>query len=226
MAAVNEPEAANHGASPRFWKLALGSVGVVYGDIGTSPLYALREAMHGAARDGILGEAEVIGIVSLVLWTLVLIVTLKYVVLMLQADNLRRRWDTLSACARSARDRAANPAAPRSRDCRGRALLRRRRDHAGDLGALGRRGTQARDAGLGALRSAHHRHDPVCSFLGAEPRHRAGLSMVRPGYSGVVHDPGRSWIAPRLRSAADLPCDRPDQWRSASSSSTGSCRSR
>ena len=58
MAAVNEPEAANHGAPPHFWKLALGSVGVVYGDIGTSPLYALREALHGAARDGILGDRE------------------------------------------------------------------------------------------------------------------------------------------------------------------------
>ena len=151
MAAVNELEAANHGASPHFWKLALGSVGVVYGDIGTSPLYALREALHGAARDGILGEGEVIGIVSLAA---------------LDADpdrdaqvrcadaagrQPRRRWDTLSACARSARGRAPHPAAPRSGDCRGRALLRRRRDHAGHLGALGRRGAQARDAGLGAL---------------------------------------------------------------------------
>ena len=98
MAAVNELEAANHGAPPHFWKLALGSVGVVYGDIGTSPLYALREALHGAARDGILGDREVIGIVSLVLWTLVLIVTLKYVVLMLQADN-RGEGGTLSLLA-------------------------------------------------------------------------------------------------------------------------------
>ena len=64
----------------------LGSVGVVYGDIGTSPLYALREALHAAGRDG-LAEREVIGIVSLLLWTLILIVTLKYVVLILRADN-------------------------------------------------------------------------------------------------------------------------------------------
>ena len=69
-----------------FWKLVLGSVGVVYGDIGTSPLYALREALHGASADG-LAEREVIGIVSLLLWTLMLIVTLKYVVLILRADN-------------------------------------------------------------------------------------------------------------------------------------------
>ena len=69
-----------------FWKLLLGSVGVVYGDIGTSPLYALREGLRAAGRDG-LDQVEVIGIVSLLLWTLTLIVTIKYVVLILRADN-------------------------------------------------------------------------------------------------------------------------------------------
>ena len=99
MAAVNDLEGGDHPAAPpHFWKLALGSVGVVYGDIGTSPLYALREALHQASRDGILGESEVIGIVSLLLWTLILIVTLKYVVLMLRADN-RGEGGTLSLLA-------------------------------------------------------------------------------------------------------------------------------
>ena len=80
--------AAESGAPPAssFGKLVLGSVGVVYGDIGTSPLYALREGLHAAGRDG-LESSEVIGIVSLLLWTLILIVTLKYVVLILRADN-------------------------------------------------------------------------------------------------------------------------------------------
>ncbi len=80
-----------------FWKLALGSVGVVYGDIGTSPLYALREGLHAAGRDGLTGD-EVIGIVSLLIWTLILIVTLKYVVLILRADN-RGEGGTLSLLA-------------------------------------------------------------------------------------------------------------------------------
>lgn len=81
-------EATAHGeaGSRGFWKLALGSIGVVYGDIGTSPLYAMREAMTAASGDG-LTPSEVIGIVSLLLWTLILIVTLKYVVLILRADN-------------------------------------------------------------------------------------------------------------------------------------------
>lgn len=71
-----------------FWALALGSMGVVYGDIGTSPLYAFREALTaaGAAHGGVQRE-DVIGILSLILWTLMIIVTLKYVLILLRADN-------------------------------------------------------------------------------------------------------------------------------------------
>ncbi|MBP7003692.1 potassium transporter Kup [Amaricoccus sp.] len=84
--------------SAGFWKLTLGSIGVVYGDIGTSPLYALREALHGASRDGLLLAEEVIGIVSLLIWTLVMIVTVKYVLLILRADN-RGEGGTLALLA-------------------------------------------------------------------------------------------------------------------------------
>ncbi len=71
-----------------FWTLTLGSVGVVYGDIGTSVIYALREAMHAAkAAHGEVLREDVISIVSLILWTLTIIVTLKYVVILLRADN-------------------------------------------------------------------------------------------------------------------------------------------
>lgn len=66
--------------------LALGSVGVVYGDIGTSPLYAFKEALRPVSADG-LDRFEVIGIISLMLWTLTIIVTLKYVLFLLRADN-------------------------------------------------------------------------------------------------------------------------------------------
>ncbi len=66
--------------------LTIGAVGVVYGDIGTSPLYAFREALRPAAADG-LTEAEVLGVVSLLLWALILIVTLKYVLFLLRAGN-------------------------------------------------------------------------------------------------------------------------------------------
>lgn len=66
--------------------LALGSVGVVYGDIGTSPLYAFKEALRPVSADG-LDRFEVVGIISLMLWTLTIIVTLKYVLFLLRADN-------------------------------------------------------------------------------------------------------------------------------------------
>jgi KUP system potassium uptake protein len=66
--------------------LTVGAIGVVYGDIGTSPLYAFREALRPAAKDG-LTATEVLGVVSLLLWALILVVTLKYVLFLLRADN-------------------------------------------------------------------------------------------------------------------------------------------
>ena len=63
----------------------LGALGVVYGDIGTSPLYALREAT--AAAGGATDRRAVLGVVSLIFWSLLLVITLKYVVLILRADN-------------------------------------------------------------------------------------------------------------------------------------------
>ena len=71
----------------RFWPLALGSIGVVFGDIGTSPLYALREAVKAAQSHGAGGVEAVLGILSLMVWTMLLIVTLKYVLVLLNADN-------------------------------------------------------------------------------------------------------------------------------------------
>jgi KUP system potassium uptake protein len=66
--------------------LSLGSIGVVYGDIGTSPLYAFREALRPVAEDGVT-RLEIIGLISLMIWTLTIIVTLKYVLFLLRADN-------------------------------------------------------------------------------------------------------------------------------------------
>ncbi|MQX95856.1 potassium transporter Kup [Sinorhizobium medicae] len=71
---------------PQFLALTVGAIGVVYGDIGTSPLYAFREALRPFGPGGV-GRDEVIGLVSLVLWTLTAIVTLKYVLFLLRADN-------------------------------------------------------------------------------------------------------------------------------------------
>ncbi len=85
---VTAPEEAGHGHTKAgFWSLAIGSVGVVYGDIGTSPLYAFREALGPSRSDGVLLEEEVIGTASLIIWALVLIVTINYVSILLRMDN-------------------------------------------------------------------------------------------------------------------------------------------
>ncbi|MFZ2872111.1 potassium transporter Kup [Zavarzinia sp.] len=80
----------DHGAQSERAKLialAIGSVGVVYGDIGTSPLYAFREALLHTASRGPVTEPMVLGVLSLILWSLILVVTVKYVILLLRADN-------------------------------------------------------------------------------------------------------------------------------------------
>ena len=71
-----------------FWALTVGSVGVVYGDIGTSPLYAFREAVLAAiGPGGTVTREAVLGVLSLIVWSLIIVVTLKYVVILLRADN-------------------------------------------------------------------------------------------------------------------------------------------
>jgi KUP system potassium uptake protein len=69
------------------WTMALGSVGVVYGDIGTSPLYAFREAVVAAVESGPVTRDIVLGVLSLILWALIVVVAIKYVLLLLNADN-------------------------------------------------------------------------------------------------------------------------------------------
>jgi KUP system potassium uptake protein len=70
------------------WALTLGSIGVVYGDIGTSPLYAMRESILAATSGNQApNEPIVLGILSLIIWALLLVVTAKYVLILLRADN-------------------------------------------------------------------------------------------------------------------------------------------
>jgi len=73
--------------STSFWALTLGSIGVVFGDIGTSPLYAFREAVANAAHGQPVTRVIVLGVLSLILWALFIVVTTKYVLVLLRADN-------------------------------------------------------------------------------------------------------------------------------------------
>jgi KUP system potassium uptake protein len=86
MAPAADSELSHASSSRSLFALALGSVGVVYGDIGTSPLYAFREALKPIAHDGVT-RVEIIGLISLMIWSLTIIVTLKYVLFLLRADN-------------------------------------------------------------------------------------------------------------------------------------------
>src|ERR1700759_1921152 len=64
-----------------------GALGVVYGDIGTSPLYALKEAARAAAHGGALTHDAILGVASLIFWALILIISVKYALLIMRADN-------------------------------------------------------------------------------------------------------------------------------------------
>ena len=96
-----EEQAHGHGSGSTGAKatvgLAIGSIGVVYGDIGTSPLYALKESLHHSAQHGLV-RSDVIGIVSLLLWAIMIVVTIKYVVFIMRADN-KGEGGTLSLMA-------------------------------------------------------------------------------------------------------------------------------
>jgi KUP system potassium uptake protein len=78
--------------------LILGALGVVYGDIGTSPIYAFREALHVSSGGGPAARSDVLGLLSMIVWALTLIVTIKYVVFVLRADN-KGEGGTLSLMA-------------------------------------------------------------------------------------------------------------------------------
>ncbi|HEY3791332.1 MAG TPA: potassium transporter Kup [Bradyrhizobium sp.] len=84
---VSSAETQEGSVASGFWALTLGSIGVVFGDIGTSPLYAFREAVAAAAHGQPVTRTLVLGVLSLILWALFIVVTAKYVLLLLRADN-------------------------------------------------------------------------------------------------------------------------------------------
>ena len=79
------PATTDHGSDSTL-KLALGAIGVVFGDIGTSPLYAFRETFaghHPLTPD----QMHIYGVLSLIFWSMMLVVTIKYVMIIMRADN-------------------------------------------------------------------------------------------------------------------------------------------
>jgi KUP system potassium uptake protein len=73
---------------PRAWApVAIACMGVVFGDIGTSPLYALNVAAKAASPAGQVSSDAVLGIVSLIFWSLIVVISIKYAILIMRADN-------------------------------------------------------------------------------------------------------------------------------------------
>ena len=136
--------------------VVVGALGVVFGDIGTSPIYTLQTVFNPADPHPVpISPGNVFGVVSLIFWSVMIIVTLTYVLLAMRADNdgeggimalitLLRRW---GGDARGRRRRAAG----RAGHLRRRAVLRRQHDHTGDLGAVGGRGVKVVEPALDEL---------------------------------------------------------------------------
>ena len=238
LSAAETAAANGHGdahSTAGFKALMLGSIGVVYGDIGTSPLYALREAVMAASgAEAASTPPAVLGVLSLILWALIVVVTLKYVVILLRADN-HGEGGTLALMALA--QRAVSSGRGRDRAARHhqrRAVLWRRRDHAGAVGAVGDRRHQARHRGLRSLCRAADRAHPGRAVCGAVARHRARRGILRADHVRLVRrdrdrgDPADHRSIPRCcwRSIRSMPSPSCSITASSASSRWARCSSR
>src|SRR4051812_28381691 len=179
-----------HGSRGRrqLFGLALASLGVVFGDIGTSPLYAVRECLsraHGLSS----APENVFGIVSLIFWALMVVISLKYVAYVLRADNGGEGGMlalTALATAKAGRIRPRASAGPCRRPVRRGTPVRGRHHHPRDLRAQRRRGLEVGNA---CLRTAHltaRELDSLALVLDAATRHRQCGRRVRAGDVALV----------------------------------------
>ena len=141
-----------------FWKLTLGAIGVVYGDIGTSPLYAVRESVLAAVGPGKPASNDaVLGILSLIIWALLLVVTTEIRVILLRADN-NGEGGTLALMALAARALGGRSAFIILLGIiSGGAVLWRCDHYARALGSLRHRGHEDHYPGVRALCGPDHR---------------------------------------------------------------------
>ena len=176
--------------------LVVTAIGIVFGDIGTSPLYAVRETFAGHHPLPVTSQ-NLFGILSLVVWTIVIVVSVKYVSLIMRADN-RGEGGSLALLAlvsevteRYPRRAAFSP----SRHLRRGPVLRRQHDHAGNLGLSAVEGLEVVTPQLEKLCHPADRGHPHRPLRAPEPWHRRGRADVRPDHGGLVLDAG----AARLR---------------------------
>jgi KUP system potassium uptake protein len=147
--------------------LALAALGVVYGDIGTSPLYAVRECFHGAHAMAPT-RGNLFGVLSLMFWSVTLVVSFKYLAFILRADN-QGEGGVLAMLALLPEKKAPKKLGGLGASGLDRArllpALRRGRHHARDQRAQRRRGPRRRDAHARSGHRAHHGRDPLALFF-------------------------------------------------------------
>ena len=146
--------AAHHSHKASLGALTVGALGVVFGDIGTSPLYTLKECLHSAGGDHP-AEADLYGILSLIFWALTMVVTVKYLTFIMKADNRGEGGIFALLALVPERLRAARPgsisAGGSVRRAGSIAAVWRWRHHAGDFGVERGRGTGGGRSWLGAV---------------------------------------------------------------------------
>ena len=189
----------------QFWPLTLGAVGVVYGDIGTSPIYAFREAVVAATGEAAVAHDTVLGILSLIVWSLFLLVTLKYVFVLLRADfNGEGGTFALMALAQSVAQRSKHVILLLG--IAGASFLY------GDAAITPALSVISAVEGLKVIAPAFEKaggaavdRHPDRALCHAEPRNGQGGRPVRPDHPAVVRGPGghrRRSASPRSRACS------------------------
>ncbi len=192
--------------------LAIGALGVVYGDIGTSPLYTVRECFNGPHAVAI-NPTNLLGVASLIFWSLIIVVSVKYVGFRPQGRQPGRR--------RHLRVAGPDPGVPQPdepeaafrhhdrRHLRRLSALRGGHHHAVHLGAVRHRRPRGRHRSGQALRRATDLHRPGGALLGPTAGHQRGRSDLRPRHGRVVSDHRRHGNGGHPEGAPDPSVDQP-----------------
>jgi KUP system potassium uptake protein len=165
--------------------VVVGALGVVFGDIGTSPIYTVQTAFNPSDPHPVpVSTSNLFGVFSRIFWSVMIIVTVTYVLLVMRISNegeggimalitLLRRWG-------GGHGRRGAVLLGRPGDLRRRAVLRRQHDHTGDIRTVRCGGFEDGRAEPGRPGRAHHGRDPRAAVRRATPRHRRGRAVVRP----------------------------------------------
>ncbi len=172
--------------------IVIGALGVVFGDIGTSPIYTVQTVFNPADPHPVpLNDANVYGVVSLIFWSVMLIVTLTYVTLVMRADNHGEggimALITLLRRGSGTRGRRTTMLLAALGLFGAALFFGDLDDHPGHFRAVGRRGTEGRRTRARSLGGTDHRGDHRRVVSRSAPRDSRGRPVLRAGDDRVVH---------------------------------------